>query len=390
MASGIGHRRLRPVQYKLELHTSHDIAKIPLPNPIVPTTSTRPPVLDSGKLTTLPPELTATILLHLDLNTLLTLRLINTLYKTLIDTLHPYKLLKQHAPHTLRILHRVQLSSHFPLHQLYTEFRQPLCRTCGAFGPLIFLPTLTRCCNQCLWVRARFQVAPFGCLLGPFARDLTPEELMAMMLLLKQLPTLLAFPGSYGSGPLHFGITDETIGLVSVAEAERVMVERLGPRGRFQRVISSLRAQGQEQGPGQCSIDIQHLLVGVYEVARTKWMGMGATDLPYWDAQKQMTESGIYCSPCTLQREYENRYEQGEGEQEDQQALIWDGDNPRNGSGPRGDNVAFYLGNICGHFEECELLKKGYVFGMKDGMTRGIGNGADFWINADGSVGDRE
>ncbi|EEH22889.1 hypothetical protein PABG_05100 [Paracoccidioides brasiliensis Pb03] len=35
------------------------------------------------------------------------------------------------------------LSARFPLGQLYFEFRQPLCRACGAFGQFTFLPTLT-------------------------------------------------------------------------------------------------------------------------------------------------------------------------------------------------------------------------------------------------------
>ncbi|KLJ07020.1 hypothetical protein EMPG_17495 [Blastomyces silverae] len=411
MAPGIGHRRLRPARFKLERYTQHDLAAIPPPEPSVPPSdSTRPPADGGNLVSRLPPELTTTILLYLDLNSLLTLRLINTLYRTLIDSLHPYTLLKQHAPHTLRILHKVQLASHFPLHQLYSEFRHPHCRACGAFGPLVFLPTLTRCCHRCLWTRARFQVARIGFLVDhlvdQFPGDLAPEELEALVALLKQLPTVHVFPGAYGRDPLHFDIIDEPIGLVSIAEAEKATVKWLGTHERFRESIASLKAprlgqgQSQSQGQGQgqdqdqgrteSSINIPRLME-IYEMARSRWMGTGATDLPYWDAQRQMAESGIYCSPCALQREYENRYEQDEGMGEEGQGdtLIWDGDDgtdARNTTGPRVDNAAFYMGDICRHFEECELLRKGYVFGMKDGMTRGIGNGPDFWINADGCI----
>ncbi|OJD24116.1 hypothetical protein ACJ73_04522 [Blastomyces percursus] len=408
MAPGIGHRRLRPARFKLELYTQHDLAAIPPPDPSVPSPNITRPRADGGNLVTrLPPELTTTILLYLDLNSLLTLRLINTLYRTLIDSLHPYTLLKQHAPHTLRILHKVQLASQFPLHQLYTEFRHPHCRACGAFGPLVFLPTLTRCCDRCLWTQTRFQVARVGFLVDQFPGDLTPDELETLVSLLKQLPTVHVFPGPYGRDPLHFDIIDEPIGLVSIAEAEKATVKWLGTHERFRESIASLKAplqrrgQGRSQEPGQrqdnqgrteFSIDI-HRLMEIYEMARSRWMGMGATDLPYWDTQRQMAESGIYCSPCTLQKEYENRYEQDDGMGEEGQgggALIWDGDDhgtdARNTTGPRVDNAAFYMGDICRHFEECERLRKGYVFGMKDGMTRGIWNGPDFWISADGSI----
>lgn len=44
---------------------------------------------------------------------------------------------------------------------------------------------------------------------------------------------------------------------------------------------------------------------------------MGATDLPYWEAQGQMAKYGIYCDPCTLQGEYEHWYEQGDGAEEE-------------------------------------------------------------------------
>ncbi|KAL2361001.1 hypothetical protein RJZ56_006124 [Blastomyces dermatitidis] len=410
MAPGIGHRRLRPARFKLELYTQHDLAAIPPPNPSIPTFDSKCPRAGGGNLVTrLPPELTTTILLYLDLNSLLTLRLINTLYRTLIDSLHPYTLLKQHAPHTLRILHKVQLASHFPLHQLYTEFRHPHCRACGAFGTLVFLPTLTRCCDRCLWTRAHFQVAHIGFLADQFPGNLTPVELEALVSLLKQLPTVHVFPGAYGRDRLHFDIIDEPTGLVSIAEAEKATVKWLGTRERFRGSIASLKAprlgrgQGQGRGRGQgqglsqdqgrteSSINIPRLME-IYEMARSRWMGMGATDFPYWDAQRQMAESGIYCSPCTLQKEYEYRYEQDEGMEEEGHGdtLIWDGDDhgadARNTTGPRVDNAAFYMGDICRHFEECERLRKGYVFGMKDGMTRGIGNGPDFWINADGCI----
>ncbi|PGH00030.1 hypothetical protein GX51_06029 [Blastomyces parvus] len=389
MAPGIGHRRLRPARLKLELYTEYDLAKIPPPAPSAPPSdSTRPPADGGNLVARLPPELTTTILLHLDLNSLLTLRLINTLYRTLIDSLHPYTLLKQHAPHTLRILHKVQLASHFPLHQLYAEFRHPHCRACGAFGPLVFLPTLTRCCDRCIWTRPRFQVARIGFLASQFPGDFTDEELETLVSLLRQLPIVRVFTGVYGRDPSPIDIVHEPIGIVSVAEAEKAIVNWLGTVERFRGVIASLKAP---RGRTEPSSDVLRLME-MYGTARSRWMGTGVTDLPYWDAQRQMAESGIYCSPCALQREYENRYEYNEelgGEGRRWDTLIWDGDDDagaRNTDGPRGDDVAFYMGDICSHFEECELLRKGYVFGMKDGMTRGIGNGPDFWIHADGHI----
>ncbi|KAK2738311.1 hypothetical protein FQN55_000612 [Onygenales sp. PD_40] len=380
MAAGIGHRRQRPARFKLELVSSAPRPCLWVSQETEEDAHTalragppprKPP--HSGILGTLPPEILTTVLMNLDLTTLHDLRLLNTHYKEHIDTLHAYTVLKQHANHTLRIMLRVKIARHFPLSHLWHEFRQPHCRTCGAFGPYVFLPTLTRVCNRCLCTRHEFQVAPLDLMTGrfPFAQEMARE-----------LPTVHAFPGVFGGTPLEFFITDEVERLVSVEEAEvavaaliahkygqlvdpeRLRRERLGRELRYSTSLMPARLKAGNPG----------LANWFYEFARTRWMCMGATDLPYWDGKRGMAESGIYCSACTFRREYEKTDEEEKG--------LWKDMGPL----PLGNHVAFYVGDIGGHFENCRFVREGYVFGAKDGLSGGLSNLRDFFISEDGII----
>lgn len=109
------------------------------------------------------------------------------------------------------------------------------------------------------------------------------------MLLLMQLPTLHAFPCSRRSGLVRFWIT------------------------RKHAVLASVAGGGDDGGRSAVTSSFRTWMVKSYEMARPGGVGMGATDLPYWEAQGQMAKSGMYCDPCTLRREYEHRHEQGDG-----------------------------------------------------------------------------
>ncbi|EEH35744.2 hypothetical protein PAAG_00067 [Paracoccidioides lutzii Pb01] len=73
-------------------------------------------------------------------------------------------------------------------------------------------------------------------------------------------------------------------------ESERVIADVLSERAR---VVQGLVCRAGEVGS---IFETPRVRVTTYEMARRLWMGMGATDLPYWDGRRQMVESGIYCS----------------------------------------------------------------------------------------------
>ncbi|EGC46677.1 predicted protein [Histoplasma capsulatum var. duboisii H88] len=112
----------------------------------------------------------------------------------------------------------IKLNSHFrtPFHRLYTKFRRRNCCTAAQAAHSLFLPTEPSAAAGCPWTCTHFSITRVSCLMGHVA-TLTPGELETPMLLLMQLPTLHAFPGSRRSGQVHFCITREHAILASVA-----------------------------------------------------------------------------------------------------------------------------------------------------------------------------
>jgi hypothetical protein len=104
-------------------------------------------------ITRLPLEILHLILLDLDLTSMGMLRRVDTTSWHLVESLPAYRLLRKHAPNTLRLMDATGCSSHFPIHWIFTEFCHPWCRTCGEFGPYLYLPTVSRSCYKCNWLR---------------------------------------------------------------------------------------------------------------------------------------------------------------------------------------------------------------------------------------------
>jgi hypothetical protein len=100
------------------------------------------------------------ILLELDVASVDMARLVNSHFRALVESLPAYKLLKEHAYHTLCVIRKTGLASTITIGALFAEFCQPSCRGCGEFGPFLFLPTVQRCCENCLQENGDFQLVP--------------------------------------------------------------------------------------------------------------------------------------------------------------------------------------------------------------------------------------
>jgi hypothetical protein len=108
------------------------------------------PALLRGDLKRLPSEIMREIMLNLDIQSLNTWRRVSSFFLYFVDNLREYSLFKENAWHTLSVMHFCDLGSMFPIRRLFAEFCRPDCAGCGAFGPLLFLPSLSRCCRKCL------------------------------------------------------------------------------------------------------------------------------------------------------------------------------------------------------------------------------------------------
>ncbi|KAK2740885.1 hypothetical protein FQN55_008583 [Onygenales sp. PD_40] len=201
-APGIAHRRVQPALFKPHLpfesaaqrqKSKFNTGKQPRKVCRLESTEWKQ-ALPKRTLGDLPPEILVNILVEqADLATLEAVRQLNSSYKHLVESLLEYKLVRQHASHTMRVIHAARIAPFVTARQLFTEMCQPWCRTCGdgVFGPFVFLPKLSRCCNRCLKNDKRpLAVAPMEYLLVNYFLDRDTIK--------ESLPTVHAFPGIYG------------------------------------------------------------------------------------------------------------------------------------------------------------------------------------------------
>lgn len=159
MASGMAYRLSKPGEGVLNAYTipplgdsfdlDHSITRRRRVNPNRPRSA--------GFLGKFPMDIAFEMMLHLDLMSLEMLRCASYSCSALVDA-HPVLTnVQKHARNTLRVMKIAGTCPYYTLAQLYAEFCQPLCRIYGDFGPSLFLPTLTRCCETCHTTSPQFQ-----------------------------------------------------------------------------------------------------------------------------------------------------------------------------------------------------------------------------------------
>ncbi|KAF9882897.1 hypothetical protein FE257_004911 [Aspergillus nanangensis] len=169
MASGTAYRREQPQNPWCPRNHNVELYKAP-PNKAATTrTRSRIPMIDRYAL---PPEILHEILLNLDFPSLGMLRRVDTTRRYWVESLPAYSLLKKHASCALHNMHTKKCLSYFPISWLLAEFRHPWCRTCGDFGPLLYMATLTRSCYMCNERRPEYELAAVDAVCCHFALTL--------------------------------------------------------------------------------------------------------------------------------------------------------------------------------------------------------------------------
>lgn len=113
-----------------------------------------------GILQRLPTEMVLLILLRLDLRTALALSHTNRGTRQLLASLPEYRRLGEHALKPLWALYRTGLAPHVDIATLHSSLTVEKCANCSSFGDFLFLPTVSRCCFDCLGSAQSFHVLP--------------------------------------------------------------------------------------------------------------------------------------------------------------------------------------------------------------------------------------
>ncbi|PKY07638.1 hypothetical protein P168DRAFT_99293 [Aspergillus campestris IBT 28561] len=381
MSSGTAYRWDHPGMDFLHLYpTTHKS------RPVVNLYKAPPIKRMSGKLlvpslaSQLPLELIHQIFLELDVPSLGQVRRVNLATRHLVESFPVYQLLRQHAPDALRVMHATKCASFFPIHWLFTEFCQPWCRSCGEFGPYLYLPTVTRLCFQCCLFSPDYRVAPVRQVMFHFG--ISRHQI-------KSLPVIHniseeEFPGE-GTQRHKF---------VDVAQAQKLGLRKHGSLETMkqlakERSTAADDAYRQRRGDlrqGRRTKPVRRRGIPPHPAHNGDadfWRHCGATAFPYWDCETQTLEPGTYCRACT--------YHWEEKVAEDKFSLKWPifpaASWKKQPSVKVAYDRAFRATDLPGHFLHCRQVRKRYDFSKRQGPPLDWPwqrSGEDFLVSATG------
>ncbi|KAL4891154.1 hypothetical protein BDV59DRAFT_209282 [Aspergillus ambiguus] len=303
-------------------------------------------------ITRLPLEIVHLILLSLDLTSIRMLRRVDTILKHSVESLPAYYLLRKHALNTLRLMDATRCSSHFPIQWIFIEFCYPWCRTCGEFGPYLYLPTISRSCYKCNYLRPEYQIAPVTDICLHFG--LTKKDI-------KKLPII------YNISPPKRRLTDvtqaKTLGKQLYgsykAMRQKFQAHRKEIEENYQYRVQKWKKQNQQgisaQRPRRRSIPT---ILGK-DGESGSWRMEATVTFPYWNRCTQILEPGTFCRACTY------HWEEGKANDWRCRESMWDLHPPSREAYFR----AFLEAELPQHFLHCASVKANYDF-RKIQLTR--------------------
>lgn len=264
-----------------------------------------------GDLQRLPTEVINEIFMFLDLDALRIVLQINSTYFCLATNLPAYKLLRQYASQVLQIMHMTQTAGYFSLYQVFGEFCQPYCRTCGNFGAYIFLLNFTRCCLYCLTFSKDYALVPLF--------DVAVQHCLSMKCA-EELVSIYTLPGTYRKevrrrqrlvrlqDVLNLAI-DVHGSIEKSRKASSTYLE--GLRGWYNDSVADWRKQNvnlssnpsrnkeaREKDYAKPRMPRELKVKPFTTEDPVKFDFMGSAMFPFWDTQKRVIETGIYCYAC--------------------------------------------------------------------------------------------
>lgn len=286
-------------------HILKSMITLQLPNP--PTTTAWPARASSlGVLDRLPPELLMAILSMLDLRSIIQFSSVCFLGRSLAHASHAYRDLVTFAFEALFALRRLGLDGAYSVADLHAALCAEQCSSCNDYGIFLFLPTVKRCCWECLRH-------------NPQLRLLSLKDAKRVFVLSKRsvdkLPKIHVIPGMYS---LSRKPAPENCILTSVAAARAVGIWEHGSPDKLAdallkkynsnvRKSAGLLSLGQffQRGPRPVAHDQDILLLPTLtNIPDDMFFGMASLPFPSLSSPKHI-ELGLWCKGCsTTLRQY--------------------------------------------------------------------------------------
>ncbi|PYI16789.1 hypothetical protein BO99DRAFT_464678 [Aspergillus violaceofuscus CBS 115571] len=309
----------------------------------------------------LPLEIIRMIFLDLDMLTLSHLRSVNKTTKQIIDSLPEYHLLHTHAADTLRLLDVTQCTHHFSVGQLYWELRHPQCRTCGDFGPFLFIPTCTRSCFACNRTHSQYRMAPIKVVFSWYGLSLDNDW--------HRLPLVHTLDCTRW--------TQHERMLVSIAQAKALHLQLAAPQARRSHT-GDRRNSSNTWTPSPTRYS---------EYWGSRWRLSATVAFPYYDPVARSVETGVYCLGCV--KYWENTKSTTQKDPVSGTPTTWEDYNEAWGTtltpGSRDLDRAFLVQDLPAHFRDCPDVSRSRRRG-KIAWRFGKPVGTTFRVSAEGGA----
>ncbi|GIK06236.1 hypothetical protein Aspvir_001881 [Aspergillus viridinutans] len=295
-------------------------------------------------ITRLPLEILHLILLNLDLTSLGMLRRVDTTSRRLVESLPAYRLLRKHAPYTLCLMDATRCSSHFPIQWIFTEFCHPWCRTCGEFGPYLYLPTVSRSCYKCNYLRPEYQVAPVTDVCLHFG--LTQKDVKSLPITYNILPPKRRLVDITQAKALGRQLHGSYKAMRQEYQRRRKELEE-----NYQQRVQKWKRQKQQGKSARCPWR-QPIPTTLGMNGETSWRMQATVTFPYWDRRTQTLEPGTFCRACTY------HWEEGKAKDWRRMETVFHPHPPSREAYFR----AFLEAELPQHFLHCAAVKANYNF----------------------------
>ncbi|PYH89047.1 hypothetical protein BO71DRAFT_435165 [Aspergillus ellipticus CBS 707.79] len=307
------------------------------------------------------PPILHEILLNLDLTSIGMLRRVDTIMRRAVESLPAYSLLRALAPDTLEVIEAVKCSGYFPIRQLFAELCPPWCRTCPDFGPFLYLPTLTRSCYKCNFLRPEYQLATVGDVCWHFG--LTPRDIS------RSAPP--DHPRTRPAAPPTGRRVHGPPEAMQRAHEARIQQRYDDYTRRWEQYQQKLFEGGKSHRPWRRIVHESLLNNRAADV----WRMEATVAFPYWDRQTRILEPGAYCRACTYHWEewFADDWNPGTV------SAFWNTHPPSREAAYR----AFLEQDLPAHFRGCAAVKANDDFDTGE-------DGAYGWDGPDFVVGPRD
>ncbi|KAJ4253364.1 hypothetical protein NW762_010519 [Fusarium torreyae] len=288
------------------------------------------PTSRTGILGRLPAELVAIVASHMDIISFQHFRQVSRYARAVATGVPEYQQVLQHGLEGVKaLLH----GNEFSYKTLYNVLITPNCELCGSFGGLLFLPTCTRCCFNCL------KTAPELAILEKRLIDVW-------------YPRMIQGPGGYQLSEVEQALESKETRSLSIHETLK------RTRDQWTRVkLDAVLASDVFKAYGTCG-DIDEEAVKVLEKAYFHLRLGSCIGYPWLNLKTASTERGVSCKGCHAAYIWDKP-----DEEDPERVYDWPNISPEYHDRDR----AFSKQGFQVHFKSCEYAQK--LWSSSDGGT---------------------